>query len=149
MKFSAKDEYATRAVLDIALHQNKGPVPVKEISERQAIPERFLEQVMAALKKAGLVESVRGSQGGYRLAKAAKDISLADVVVASEGPIVLMECIDEEREGFCDRVSFCVIKDAWREVQASIVEVLKSVTIGDLRRKKRKKEQSRNPMYHI
>lgn len=149
MKVSAKDEYATRAVLDIALNQEMNPVSVKDISSRQAIPERFLEQIMTSLKKGGLVESVRGAKGGYRLARPASKISLADVVVASEGPIMLMDCIDSERKGSCDRVSYCVIRDTWREVQSSMVDVLKSVTIKDLCDKKKKNEQDKSYMFHI
>jgi len=149
VKFSAKGEYGVRAILDIALDQKSGPVQVKEISKRQAIPERFLEQVMASLKKAGLVEAFRGAQGGYILAKSASKISLADVIQALEGPLTLMECVSEESSQRCDQVSLCVIRDVWIGVQSAIVEALASITIDDMCKKKRDKENTVGYMYQI
>ena len=148
MKFSAKGEYGVRAILDIAINQKSGPVQVKEISRRQSIPERFLEQVMASLKKAALVEAFRGAQGGYLLAKSARKISLADVIQALEGPLTLMECVSEEESSQrCDQVSLCVIRDVWIGVQSAIVEALASITVEDMCQKLREKESSVGYMY--
>ncbi|MFQ5574681.1 MAG: RrF2 family transcriptional regulator [Terriglobia bacterium] len=149
MKFSAKGEYGVRAVLDIALNQESGPVQVKEIAKRQSIPERFLEQVMSSLKKAGLVEAFRGAQGGYLLAKNASEISLADVVQSLEGPLTLMECVSEESPQRCDQISLCVIRDVWIGVQSTIVEALASITIEEMCKKQREKENRVGYMYQI
>jgi len=149
MRFSAKSEYGVRALLEIAMHQAPGPLKVKEISARQMIPERFLEQVMASLKKAELVESVRGAQGGYVLARPAGHITLADVIQAVEGPVTLMDCIGKDDESRCEQVDLCVVRDAWRDVQSTIVEALDSVTIEEMCRRRREKEAQRKHMYHI
>lgn len=149
MKFSAKGEYGVRAILDIALHTGEGPIQVKEISRRQGIPERFLEQVMASLKKAGLVEGVRGAQGGYLLTRSADEISLADVIQALEGPLTLMECVSEDAPAHCDQMNLCVIRDVWKGVQSSILEALDSITIGEMCKKKRQNEAKMTSMYHI
>ncbi len=148
MKLSTKSDYGVRAILDVTFYGSKRPVQVKDISKRQSIPERFLEQVMASLKKAGLVEGVRGPQGGYVLAKSPSEITLADVVQALEGPIVLMECIPEQNQR-CDKVSLCVIRDLWCNVQDAISSALKSVTLEDLRREKEEREKSLNIVYQI
>lgn len=149
MKFSAKGEYGIRAILDVALYGKDNPVQVKEIAKRQFIPERFLEQVMASLKKAGLVRSLRGAQGGYVLAKPSADISLADVIQAIEGLIAPMECVSDEIPNCCDQSELCVIRDVWKNVQTSIVDALDSITVEDICRKKKLKDKSIKYMYHI
>jgi Rrf2 family cysteine metabolism transcriptional repressor len=149
MKFSAKGEYGIRAVLDMALYSQNGPAQVKEIARRQAIPERFLEQVMASLRKAGLVESVRGAQGGYLLAYPPTQISLADIIQAVEGPIAPMKCVSEKAQNSCNRADLCVVRDVWREVQTSIVNALNSITVEEMCKKKRKREAEASSMYYI
>ncbi len=138
-----------RAMLDIALYGDAGPVRVKEMAKRQAIPIRFLEQVMTSLKQAGLVESYRGARGGYRLKKSAGQINLADIVQAVEGPIALMECINEKEKGYCDQISVCVIRDIWCDVQNSVIKSLSAVTLKDVIERKIKKEARRGPVYQI
>jgi len=149
VKFSAKGEYGIRAILDIALRGEQGPVQVKEIARRQCIPERFLEQVMASLKKSGLVKSIRGARGGYLLTKAPEQISLADIIQALEGPLSLMKCTSDETPQHCDQFSLCVIRDIWKDVQSSILEALDSITVADICKRMRQKEGSLNYMYHI
>lgn len=149
MRISAKGEYGVRAILDIALYEKQGPVRVREIAARQAIPMRFLEQVMAALKKAALVESYRGAQGGYRLAKSSADISLADIVQAVEGPIGVMGCVNPAEKGTCDQVTACVIREVWQSVQNSVLDSLGSISLESVCEKQRKTEQERAPMFEI
>lgn len=132
MKFSAKGEYGVRALIDIGLNFESGPVQVKEISRRQGIPERFLEQVMSALKKARLVESIRGAQGGYLVTRPLEEITLADVIQALEGPLVLMDCVQQQVSTKCGQSEVCVIKDAWRTVNDAVVGALDSITIKEL-----------------
>lgn len=147
MRFSVKSEYAVTAVLDVAGHADKGPVHVRSIANRQAIPLKFLEQVMASLKKAGIVDSIRGSQGGYVLARDPKTINIAQIVEAIEGPITPIDCITDTAEYRYLQMNGCVVRDVWDDVKRAISKVLNGVTIEDLDRKKREKEVS--VMYHI
>lgn len=149
MKFSAKGEYGVRAILDIAFYGKRKPVRVRDIARRQAIPLRFLEQVMSLLKKAGLVESYRGAQGGYRLKLPASKINLADIVQSVEGPIVLMECVGAGDVSGCDQVSMCVIRDIWVDVQDSVIKTLESVTLEDVLLRKKEKDHKASPSYQI
>lgn len=147
MKFSVKSEYAVTAVLDVAGHADKGPVHVKSIASRQSIPVRFLEQVMASLKKAGIVDSIRGAQGGYVLARDPKTINIAQIIEAIEGPITQVESITDSAEFKSSHVNGHVVRDVWDDVKRAISNVLNGVTIDDLNRKIREKEVS--VMYHI
>jgi len=104
---------------------------------------------MASLKKAGLVESVRGAQGGYLLTRSPEKIGLAEVIQALEGRIAPMECVSEKTLKRCDQIDFCIVRDVWREVQRSIVEALDSITIEDLLKKQRQREKKVASMYHI
>ena len=147
MRFSVKSEYAVTAVLDMSINADKGPIHVRAIARRQAIPVRFLEQVMASLKKAGLVESIRGSQGGYVLSRDPKAINVAQIVEAIEGPITPMDCTNGTFEYRSLQMNGSVIKDVWEDVRKAITGVLSTVSIEDMR--KRKKEQENSVMYHI
>lgn len=133
MRFTAKTEYAVRAIIEISLVGGNKPVQVREIAAKQAISERFLEQVMAALKKAGLIESIRGAQGGYRLSRPADQITMADIIEAIEGPMQVMECLSKDTEHQqCHQASLCAVKDVWESVQSSIIEALDSITLAKL-----------------
>ncbi len=133
MRFTAKTEYAVRAIIEIALLENKRPVQVREIAAKQAIPERFLEQVMAALRKAGLIESTRGAQGGYRLTKPKEQITLADIIQAIEGPMQVMECLNQEHEhNTCAQANLCTVRGVWQSVQNTLLENLGSITLAKL-----------------
>lgn len=131
MRFSAKGEYAVRAVIDIALFGDTAPVQVKEISRRQEIPERFLEQIMSSLKKSGLVESVRGAQGGYYLLKDQSNISLIDIIEAIEGPLEIMKCTSGENIR-CKEVELCALREVWSDVKETIVDALNAVSLKDI-----------------
>lgn len=147
MRFSLKSDYAIIALLDMALNADKGPVHVRSIALRRSIPLKFLEQVMSALKKAGLVESFRGAQGGYILARNPEKISLAQVVEAIEGPIAPMDCTIDSNEYRCRYISVCVLREVWKEVKQSIDNVLKKISLADICKKA--KEQELTVMYHI
>lgn len=147
MKFSVKSEYAVSAVLDMALNADNGPVHVKSIASRQAIPMRFLEQVMASLKKAGIVDSIRGAQGGYVLSRDPKAISVAHIIEAIEGPITPMDCTNGILEDRCYQMNGCVIKEVWEDVKKAITDTLSKVNIEDMSRRKKEKEVT--VMYHI
>lgn len=149
MRFSAKAEYGIRAILDIALYAGKETVKVKEIAKRQAIPKRFLEQVMTSLKKGELVGSVRGASGGYFLARPANQITLARVVQALEGPIELADCVSQDAACKCDRESLCVLRDLYDDIQNSMLNILDSVTLEDMCEKRKQKATSASYSYQI
>jgi Rrf2 family protein len=149
MKLSAKSEYALMAILDMAMFGGEDPVQVKSIAKRQSIPVRFLEQVMAALKKGGFVESFRGAQGGYVLARKASDINLAEVLEVVEGPFGQVESATGSNGSHGQQTVRGVIKDIWGEVTISISEILGKVTMQEICDRKRKEDRERTPMYHI
>jgi Rrf2 family protein len=124
--------------LELAKKHNKGPLQIKVIAQHQNISVKYLEQLMAILKSAGLVRSIRGSKGGYILAKAPIEIKLNDVFNALEGPTTTVECI--ENKNYCARVADCVARQVWVQVQEAINNVLKAITLQDLanRAKERK-----------
>ena len=130
MKLSTRTRYGVRAVLELAASQGKGPMQIKTIANRQGISLKYLEQLMAILKSAGFVRSVRGSKGGYILAKPANQIKLSDIFNALEGPVTTVECV--ENESYCARVADCVARQVWAEVQRAITNVLQSMTLQDL-----------------
>ena len=150
MRFSLKGEYGILAALEIALHHDQGPIQVRKIAHQQCIPARFLEQIMSSLKKSGLVESVRGAQGGYRLTKPAENIRLSDLLQAVEGPILpsgrpaAYPSNARGRKGDED-----IIKGVWEEVKVSILEVLEGITLQDLCDRKMSLEEKKALMYHI
>ncbi len=129
MKLSKKGRYAVRALFDIAFHNEGQPTQVKDIAERQSIPPRFLEQIFQDLKRAGIVASKRGPQGGYSLARAADLIGVGDVIRALEGPIVLSE---DGSGADKDSSSRRVTDSVFRELSRDIQRCFDGVTIGDI-----------------
>ncbi|MHC4157850.1 MAG: RrF2 family transcriptional regulator [Planctomycetota bacterium] len=131
MKLSTRTRYGLRAILELAQNQGAGPLQVKVIAQRQTISIKYLEQLMAMLKSAGLVRSIRGSKGGYTLAKPANQIKLSDVFSCLEGPsAITVECL--ENEDYCARVADCIARQVWAQVQEAITNVLESMTLQDL-----------------
>jgi len=129
VKLSNKGRYAVRALFDIAFYNGGQPTQVKDIAERQGIPPRFLEQIFQDLKRAGLVGSKRGPQGGYSLARPSEQIALGDVVRALEGPLVLGDGKGESNKaGEGHRVTEAVFKDLSSRVEACF----DGVTIADI-----------------
>lgn len=136
MKFTAKTEYGVRAILEIAMKDGE-PAKVNEIARNQNMPERFLEQAMASLKKAKLIKSIRGAYGGYVLADNPEKITLGKVIAALEGPMALADCL--KSGGECIQTN-CTIKGVWRKVQSTILESLNSITIKQLIEEELKKD---------
>ena len=130
MKLSTRTRYGVRAILELAAGQGEGPMQIKAIAQQQDISVKYLEQLMAILKSAGFVRSVRGAKGGYILAKPANQIKLSDVFNALEGPVTTVECLENEK--YCARVADCVTRQVWAEVQQAIEKVLQSMTLQDL-----------------
>jgi Rrf2 family cysteine metabolism transcriptional repressor len=132
MKLSTKGKYGVRAVFEIARHFGKGPITIKEISERQGISFSYLEQILHKLGKAGLIESVRGPAGGYLLGRKPQDLTIGDIVRVLEGPIALSHCLEPGESGDCYQTDDCVARMVWAKVGEKIEEALDSISFQDL-----------------
>jgi Rrf2 family transcriptional regulator, cysteine metabolism repressor len=138
MMFSTKAEYGVRVMVELARRNDGEPVPLAEIASGDGMPLAYLEHLVARLRKAGLVDSRRGSRGGYMLARPAAQITMAEVVEALEGSIAPIECISEAADGsiVCSRESkldhACPTKLLWTKVRFSIVNTLRETTLADL-----------------
>jgi Rrf2 family cysteine metabolism transcriptional repressor len=147
MKISTKIRYGARAMLELASHYGEGPIELKEIAKRENISLKYLEQVIVPLRTAGLIKSVRGSKGGYSLAKPPSEICLNDLVEILEGPIDLIECLKDPKA--CQKVPSCVTRDVWKKVSEAIYEIFHSVTFEELVNRRKEKEERTPPMYQI
>ena len=135
MRVSTRGEYGVRAMFDLALHAGEGPIALKTIAERQMVSENYLEQLMAALRKAGLVKSKRGAQGGYELANTPESVSIGEIIRVLEGPITPLDCLDTQTGTgpYCGTPDRCVLRGLWKELQDSMTQVLDNTTLEDLR----------------
>lgn len=132
MKVSTRGDYAARALLSLALHGSERPTSVKEIAERTGLPQPYLEQILLALKGAGIVRSKRGVGGGYILARPAEEISLAQVVSAVDGPIVVGDFGEPHKDGACDHEGQCVLLAVWGDVADHMRRHLDALHLADL-----------------
>ena len=137
MKISTKGRYGLRAFIDLACYGAEEPVSISSISARQEISERYLEQLMAKLKKAGLVISTRGAQGGYRLALPMCEISVGDVLRALEGDLRAVECTAHTDEG-CQGEELCVTKYVWQRINESITNTVDEIMLDQILAESRK-----------
>jgi len=140
MKLSTKGEYASRAMLELSLYYPNGLLHIREISEAQDIPERFLEQILLLLKRAGYLRSKKGPNGGYRLAKAPSEISVAEVIRVMDGPLAPIDCVSVTAHEFCPREKYCGLKWLWKDVRDAIAKILEGTTFEDLADRTRKKK---------
>jgi Rrf2 family protein len=147
MKISTKIRYGTRAMLELACHYGEGPIELREIAKREDISLKYLEQVIVPLRTAGLVKSARGSKGGYFLAKHPSEIYLNDLVETLDGPLNLIECLNDPK--VCQKVPSCITRDIWQEVSEAIDGVFRSVTLEDMVHRKKEKEVRLPSMYQI
>ena len=134
MKLSTKGKYGLRAFIDLAASGEGQPVSILSIAQRQEISISYLEKLMAMLKKAGLVESVRGVNGGYTVARPMDEISVGDVLRALEGYLAPVECagIESGQASQCSGSSQCVSKIVWKRINDSINDTVDSIYIGEL-----------------
>jgi Rrf2 family protein len=130
MKLSTRTRYAVRAIIELAQNDNSKPLQLKIIAQRQDISVKYLEQLMAVLKSAGFVRSIRGSKGGYMLAKAPNQIKLNDVMHRLEGSVATVECV--ENDDYCSRSADCAARYLWMQVEKAIDKVLEEITLQDL-----------------
>ncbi len=127
MRLSTRSRYAIRALLDLAIHANEGPVLVREIAKREDISVRYLEQLLLPLKAANLVRATRGAKGGFILAKDSSEINLHEVIQITEGTTAFTECADNA--GICPRSDSCPLLDTWNEVTEVANKVLEATTL--------------------
>ena len=130
MKLTTKGRYATRAMLDLALHRDEGAVLVRDIARRQEVSEKYLKQLLAPLKAAGLVRTIRGARGGLTLAKPPSEIKLIEIVQVMEGSMAPVECVDDAR--ICSRSDSCVTRQVWTDMKEATDKVLESTNLQDL-----------------
>lgn len=134
MKLSKRGEYGLRALQDLAAHYGDGPIPNKELAERNNIPYRFLEQILITLKHARIVRSQKGSRGGYVLARPPDQITLAEVVRLLDGPLAPIPCVSEtafEPCG-CPDMETCGLRRVMKRVRDVVAEMMEQTTLADL-----------------
>ena len=130
VKLSTRGRYGIHAMYDLAAHAGDGPVPIKAISERQAVPEAYLEQLMAVLKRAGLVKSTRGAQGGYALSRPADEISVGEILRALEGGLNLVDCLTEADT--CGKACACPSRIVYRKLRDGLNRLADGITLQDM-----------------
>ena len=131
MKISTKGRYALRLMLDLAVYNTGEPVSLKDISKRQGISEKYLEQIISALNKAGYVRSVRGAQGGYLLRKEPKEYTVGDILRLTEGDLAPVSCVGDDRVD-CERENMCVTIRIWEMLNEAVNNVVDHITLADL-----------------
>ena len=131
MRISTKGRYALRLMLDLAINENGKPIRIKEISERQEISDKYLEQIIAILTKAGYVRSVRGPQGGYNLSKKPREYTVGSILRLTEGSLCPVPCLEDEVIT-CERENECVTVMLWKKIDDAIKGVVDNVTLEDL-----------------
>lgn len=141
MKLSTKGRYGLRAMVDLVVHSEEEPVSIASIAARQHISESYLEQLIAKLKKAGLVTSVRGAMGGYIPSRKTETISVGDVLRALEGSLDPVDCPGLEDENGCGGADVCVTKYVWKRINDSINRTVDEIKISDLVRESRQVEE--------
>lgn len=129
MKLSTKGRYGVRAMVDLASNYGGAPVSIKTISKRENLSEYYLEQLFSPLRRANLIRSIRGAQGGYVLCKSPDEITVGDIMTILEGPIEIADCIDGVE---CDNVESCATKMVWEKIKKSIDDVMNSITLQDI-----------------
>ena len=134
-------------MLELASHYGKGPIDLKDIAKKEDISLKYLEQVIIPLRTAGLIKAVRGSKGGYSLTKPPAEIWLNDLVEVLEGPLDLIECLNNPTT--CRKVQTCVTRDIWKDVQDAIYRILHSITLEDMLNRRGEKEGLISPVYDI
>ena len=146
MKVSAKGDYACRALLELALKYDGGlPVQVSEIAEKQKIPKKYLVQILVMLKSAGFVQSKRGVEGGYLLARPPAEITLGEVIRIVDGPLMPVKCSTVDDSTTCELIPTCAIHPVWEDVREAISTIVDNITFEDLCRH----TQEMSQMYYI
>ena len=147
MRLTMKGDYGLRAMIDLAAHYGKGPIPSSEIAARQLVPEHFLDQLLITLRRTGLLKSQRGPQGGHMLARPPAQITMGEVIRALEGNTAPMECVPNPSS--CQLAPGCGMRDIWLQVEAFTQQLLSNTTLEQLAQRHRVPSQERDLMYYI
>lgn len=142
MKISTKGRYALRLMLDLAMHAEDGYISIKSVATRQGISDKYLEQIIKMLSAAGLVESTRGKQGGYKLTRAPEQYTVGEILRVTEGSLAPVSCLEEEHR--CENCDDCVTFEIWQNVLDAINEVVDSITLSYLVEKQKTKRSCCN-----
>lgn len=132
MRLSSRSEYGMRALAVLARRHGEAPLSIRTIASAEGISEQFLEQIFVDLRRAGLIESVRGARGGFRLARRPVEISVGDAYRALEGPIGPTDCLSDDPESCCTRTDHCAARTVWQRLRDSMAETLDGMTLADL-----------------
>jgi Rrf2 family protein len=131
MKISTKGRYALRLMIDLALYESEGYVKIKDIAKRQDLSDKYLEQIITILSRAGYVKSVRGASGGYKLSKNPSEYTVGMILRLTEGSLSPVACLDE-KDVECDRYDNCATLELWKRLNDAINNVVDSMTLADL-----------------
>ncbi len=131
MKISTKGRYALRMMLDLALNEETGYIPIKEIAKRQGISDKYLEQIISVLNRAGFVKSVRGAGGGYKLTKKPGEYTVRMILELTEGSLAPVACLEDE-VNTCERADHCVTLGVWKKIYKAVNDVVDNITLQDL-----------------
>lgn len=148
MKISTKGRYGLRALVDLAISSTGEHVSLNSIAQRQGVSENYLEQVFSALRKAGIVRSIKGAQGGYILSDSPSNITVGEILRALEGDLSIVD-EDIDSKSSSQSVEYSVVKSVWDEVNKSIYKVVDSITLEDLVNEYRVLNESLSLMYYI
>ena len=135
MKISTKGRYALRLMADIAQHGQSGPVSLRDVARRQQLSDKYLEQIVTPLAKAGLVRSVRGAGGGYLLTRRPEEYTVGDILRPLGGDLAPVECATDE--GYCEHSCDCITVELWQEIHRAVSAVVDSTTLADLLERQR------------
>lgn len=143
MKISTKGRYALRLMMDLAAHGGEAtPVSLRDVAGRQQLSDKYLEQIVTPLSRAGLVRSVRGAGGGYLLTQAPEEYTVGDILRPLEGDLAPVECATDE--GYCERCGDCVTIELWQQIHRAVSEVVDRTTLADLVARQREKQAAGN-----
>jgi len=132
MRLSTKGEYASRAMLELSLRYEQGPLHIREISEAQRIPRRFLAQILLLLKRAGYLKSRKGHLGGYVLSRPPSDITVAEVIRVMDGPLAPIDCVSVMAHEACPMEGTCGLRWLWKDVRDAVAGIMEKTTFADL-----------------
>lgn len=131
MKISTKGRYSLRVMIDLAEHQSDGYISLKDIAARQEVSKKYLEQIIPLLTSAGMLKTIRGAQGGYKLARAPKDYTVGQILRVTEGPLTPVDCAVQDPVD-CPRSSICPTLPIWKELTKLINDYLDGITLQDI-----------------
>jgi Rrf2 family cysteine metabolism transcriptional repressor len=149
MKLSTKGRYGLKAMLDLAVHSYEGHISLRSIAERQNVSDNYLEQIFAVLKKAGIVKSIRGSQGGYILSITPDKITVGMILRALEGSLAPVDCVLENDPFECSNSEDCITRLVWKKIRDCINNVVDTVTLQDLIDEYNKRNDMSDYIYYI